>query len=144
MSNKLSGDSSVFSISDAAKHLGVSDRSIWRKIKSGILEKVTLDGKTYVRVPDAMTTDVTQPKNRAKRTDMADMERQAIISRQEEEISYLRDQNKALLILNNKLADQLSEVTRMLPAPSVTQPEEKPQTEGNNSKQKSRWWPFIR
>lgn len=127
-------------IQEAARRLGVSEGAVRKRVARGTLEHDKEDdGRVYVYLPDGV--DDVQDEG-------VDPNSSALISHLEEEISYLRDENRR----KDEIIMQQAMTMRALSAPeepeSVThgqQEEEPPEsTEGSQTGSQRPWWKFWR
>lgn len=133
--------SEAITIQEAARRLGVSEGAVRKRVARGTLEHDKEDdGRVYVYLP-AGVDDV--------QDEGVDPNSSALISHLEEEISYLRDENRR----KDEIIMQQAVTMRALTAPeppapdpeNTVQEQEPPEStegSGNQSSPQRSWWKF--
>lgn len=107
-------------VPEAAQALGVSERTVWRRIRSGKLPTTDIGGKTCVQLTAATPgtdTDKTAVSMTGKAPDTA---APLLIEVLQGTISQLRTDNERLWRKLDEQAQQISDLTKiMLPPPPV-------------------------
>jgi hypothetical protein len=112
---------SVMPIADAARALGVSERTIWRRVKSGKLQTIDMNGKTCVQVTTA-AQPVTQPAEDGTLTGGTSQNVQVFTDelkqQYRERITYLEGENSRLWSEIHAKQSTIDSLMPMLPAPA--------------------------
>jgi hypothetical protein len=117
------------SLSVAAERLGVSVRTVQRRLKRGDFEFVERDGERFVVLPESATSDATARQSDATgdATSVAGdvallAEREARIAELREEVLFLRERNRELnaIVMRHAHALPAPQSPTMLEAPEPT------------------------
>lgn len=144
----------LLSIQDAAQRLGVSERTIWRRVRAGTLNAVEIGGRTCIQLADIPTRDTaTKPTGAAVSatdtpsdmpSDSATIGLSSFLALQEQVSAPYREQIRRLEAENGRLWQEVTakqqtidSLTRMLPAPQAA-PERNPPGTRRGS-----WWGWL-
>lgn len=113
--------SQILPIAEAARILNVSERTIWRRVKSGKLETIDMNGRTCVQInrtvkaSDASDNNVSMTGNRqaAVVTPVDDR----LVNSLQDRIRDLKDENERLWSEIEAKQGTIDSLTKMLPAP---------------------------